>query len=214
MIKLSKTQICKIIQCGGFLGSLLSKIAGSLMKVAVPLVKKYFRSIANNSCCFSNWCRNSKKIHSSRTATVIFSNEKMYDILKILQALEDSNVLLKGITKTTEIETREQNRGFLGKLLGTLEASLLENMLTEKRILRAGYGNKEGKGMLRTGYGSKDLFLKTLIPSHPLTNFRMQKYYQNEPRFNGVYSSDTLPKRIKDWEYVINVDEYADVGTH
>ena len=214
MIKLSKTQICKIIQYGGFLGSLLSKIAGPLMKVAVPLAKKYFRSIGNNSCCFSNWCRNSKKIHSFRTATVIFSNEEMYDILKILQALEDSNVLLKGITKTIENETREQKRGFLGKLLGTLEASLLENMLTEKRILRAGYGNKEGKGMLRTGYESKDLFLKTLIPSHPLTNFRMQKYYQTEPRFNGVYSSDTLPKRIKDWEYVINVDEYADVGTH
>ena len=109
---------------------------------------------------------------------------------------------------------REPKRGYLGKLLGTVGASLLGNMLTEKRILRAGYGNKEGKGMLRTGYGSKDLFLKTLIPPHPLTNFGLQKYYQNEPRFNGFYSSDTLPKRIKNWEHVINVDEYADVGTH
>ena len=68
--------------------------------------------------------------------------------------------------------------------------------------------------MLRTGYGSKDLFLKTLIPPHPLTNFGLQKYYQNEPRFNGFYSSDTLTKRIKNWGHVINVDEYADVGTH
>ena len=48
---------------------------------------------------------------------------------------------------------------------------------------------------------------------HPLTNFEIQKYYQNEPRFNGVYSRDNLPK-IKDGAYVINLDEYSDVGTH
>ena len=53
-IKLSKAQILKIIQSGGFLGSLLSKIAGSLMKIAVLLAKKYFSSIRNNNCCFSN----------------------------------------------------------------------------------------------------------------------------------------------------------------
>ena len=49
---------------------------------------------------------------------------------------------------------------------------------------------------------------------HRLTNFEIQKYYQNEPRFNGVYSRDDLPKKIKDGTYVINLDEYADVGTH
>ena len=49
--------------------------------------------------------------------------------------------------------------------------------------------------------------------SHPLTNFEIQKYYQNEPRFNGVYSRDNLPK-IKDGDYVINLDEYSDIGTH
>ena len=48
---------------------------------------------------------------------------------------------------------------------------------------------------------------------HPLTNFEMQKYYQNEPRFNGVCSRDNLPK-IKDGAYVINLDEYSDIGTH
>ena len=52
------------------------------------------------------------------------------------------------------------------------------------------------------------------MPSHPLTSFEIQKYYQNEPRFNGVYSRDKLPKKIKDGTYVINLDEYADVGTH
>ena len=53
-----------------------------------------------------------------------------------------------------------------------------------------------------------------LMPPHPLTNFEIQKYYQNEPRFNGVYSRDNLPKKIKDGTYIISLDEYADVGTH
>ena len=52
-----------------------------------------------------------------------------------------------------------------------------------------------------------------MIPPHPLTNFEIQKYYKNEPRFNGVYSRDNLPK-IKDGAYVINLDEYSDIGTH
>ena len=51
------------------------------------------------------------------------------------------------------------------------------------------------------------------MPPHPLINFEIQKYYQNEPRFNGVYSRDNLPK-IKDGAYVINLDEYSDIGTH
>ena len=51
-----------------------------------------------------------------------------------------------------------------------------------------------------------------LMPLHCLTNFEIQKYYQNEPRFNGVYSRNNLPKRIKDGAYVINLDEYADLG--
>ena len=49
---------------------------------------------------------------------------------------------------------------------------------------------------------------------HPLTNFEIQKYCQNEPRFNGVFSRNNLPKKVKDGAYVINLDEYADIGTH
>ena len=52
------------------------------------------------------------------------------------------------------------------------------------------------------------------MPSHPLTNIEIQKYYQNEHRFNGVFSRDNLPKKIKDGPYVMYLDEYADVGTH
>ena len=50
--------------------------------------------------------------------------------------------------------------------------------------------------------------------AHPLTNFEIQMYYQNQPRFKGIFSRDNLSKKIKDWAYVINLDEYVDVGTH
>ena len=88
-------------------------------------------------------------------------------------------------------------------LLGTLGTSLLWNLLAGKGIVRAGSGNKKGKGIVRAGYGKR---LEFLMPSHPLTNFEIQKYYQNEPRFNGVFSRDNLPKKIKDGAYVINLD--------
>ena len=52
------------------------------------------------------------------------------------------------------------------------------------------------------------------MPPHPSTNFEIEKYYQNEPKFNGVYSGDNLPNEIKDGVYVINLDDYSDIGTH
>ena len=52
------------------------------------------------------------------------------------------------------------------------------------------------------------------MPAHPLTNFGIQEYYKNEPRFNGVYSRDNLPKTIKNGAYVITLDEYEEVGIH
>ena len=65
----------------------------------------------------------------------------MNGIMKIVQALEDSNILLKGFTRTIKNETEEQKGGFLGMVLYTLGASLLRNMLTRKEMLRAGYGH-------------------------------------------------------------------------
>ena len=56
--------------------------------------------------------------------------------------------------------------------------------------------------------------MRFLMPPHPLTNFEIQKHDKNEPRFNGVFPRNNLPKKIKDGTYVINLDEYADVGTH
>ena len=73
------------------------------------------------------------------------SNEKLNDNMKIVQALEDSNILLKGVTKTIKNETKKQKGGFLIMLLGTLGASLLGNLLTGKGILRAGSRDKKEK---------------------------------------------------------------------
>ena len=56
--------------------------------------------------------------------------------------------------------------------------------------------------------------MEFLIPSHPLTNFEIQKYYKHEPRFTGVFSRNNLPKKIMDGTDVINLDDYADVGKH
>ena len=78
----------------------------------------------------------------------------MNDILKIVKSLEDSGVLLKGVSETIKNEAKEQNGGFLSMLLGTLATSLLGNMLAGKGVIRAGYGSKS-QGTIRPGYGSK-----------------------------------------------------------
>ena len=118
----------------------------------------------------------------------------MNDIMKIVQALENSGVLLKGVTETIKSETKEQKGGFLSMLLGTLGASLLANLSTGKGTVRA------GEGSIRAGERIKKK--KALMPPHPLTNFEIKKYYENEPRFNGVYSRDNLPKTIKNGEHM------------
>ena len=156
-IKLSKAQISKIIQSAGFLGSLLSKLAGPLMKVAVPLKKNTLAPLGITAAASPIDAGIQKKIHGSsrNTTALIIPNKKINIVMDIVHALEDSRILLKGITKTIESETKKQKEALLRMLLGTLGANLLESMLTGKSVLTTGYGNKEGKGILRAGYGSK-----------------------------------------------------------
>ena len=154
-IKLSKAQISKIIQSGGFLGSLLSKLAGPLMKVAIPLAKNVLAPLGITAAASAIDAGIQKKIHGSGTTTLIISNEEMNDIMKIVQALEDSDILLKGVTKAVKNETRGQRGEFWSMLLATLGASLLENILSGKGIVRAGSGNKKGKVIVTTGYGTE-----------------------------------------------------------
>ena len=76
------------------------------------------------------------------TITFIISNDELNDILKIVKSLEDSGLLLKGVSETIQHEAKEQRGGFLSMLLGTLGASLLGNILSGKGVIRAGYGSK------------------------------------------------------------------------
>ena len=123
----------------------------------------------------------------------------MNDIMKIVQALEDSNTLLKGVTKTIKNETKKQKRRFLSMLLGTLGATLLGNLLTGKGIVRAGsgrpsYENKKRERNCKSWYW-KLKSMGFLIPPHPLTNFELEMYYQNEPKFHGVFSRNNSLKK-------------------
>ena len=125
-MKLSRAQISKIIPSGGFLGALMSKLEGPLMKVAVPLTKNILTPLGITAAVFSKAVAViQKKIHGSGTTILIISNKEMNDILKTVEALEDFNILLKEVTKTVQNKTKEQKGGFLGMLLGTLGASLL-----------------------------------------------------------------------------------------
>ena len=152
-LKLSRAQISKIIQSGGFLGSLLSKLAGPLMKIAVPLAENVLAPLGIIAVASATDAGIQKIMHGSGNTTLIISNEEMNDIMKIVQALEDSNILLKGVTKTIKNETKEQKGWFLSLLLNTLGASLLGNILAGKGIVRAGSGNKKRKGIVKAGYG-------------------------------------------------------------
>ena len=148
-IKLSKAQIKKIIQSGGVLGKLLSKLVGPLMKVALPLAKNVLAPLGLTAAMSAIDGGIQKKIHSSEVSLII-EQEDMKDIMKIIKALENSGILLKGVSKTIKKETKGQRGGFLSILLGTLGAILLGNSLTGgKCIMRA------GDGIVRAGSGSK-----------------------------------------------------------
>ena len=125
------------------------------MKIAVPLAKNVLAPLGITAAASALDVGIQKKIRRSGNTTLIISNEDMNNIMKIAQALEDSNVLLKGVTKTIEDETKDQKGGFLSILLGTLGASLLGNLLAGKGIARDGSGNpsKKGKEIVRAGYG-------------------------------------------------------------
>ena len=101
------------------------------MKVAVPLEKNILAPIGITGAPSRIDAGIQKKKHGS---TLIIWNEEMNGIMKIVQALEDSNILLKGLAKTIKNKTKEQKGGFLSMLLGTLGTSLLGHLLSEKEL--------------------------------------------------------------------------------
>ena len=162
-IKLSKTQLSKMIQSGGFLGRLL----GPLLKTGLPRIKYVIKPLAKSvliplgltpAASAADAGIHKKIIGSGNMTTLITSNNEIEDIIKIVKSLEDSGLLLKGVTETVQNEVKEQRGGFLSALLGTLGASLLGDLLTGKGIYRAGKGkgiNRAGEGILRAGFENK-----------------------------------------------------------
>ena len=106
-IKLSKTQLSKMIQSGGLLGNLLGKLAGPLMKVAMPLAKNVLTPLGISAAMSAIDGSIKKKMFGSGTTTLIIPNDEMDDILKIVKSLEDSNILLKGVSETIQHEAKE-----------------------------------------------------------------------------------------------------------
>ena len=157
-IKLSKTQLSKIIQSGGFLGTLL----GPLLRNGQPLMKSAIKPLtkivlvplgltAAASAADAGIHKQNLGSGHNNNATLIISNNEVDYILKIVKSLEDSEALLKGVSELIQNEAKEQIGGFLSMLLGTLGASLLGDMLFGKKgkgIIRA------GEGTIGAGYGS------------------------------------------------------------
>ena len=149
-IKLSRTRLSKMIQSGGFLGRLL----GPLIKTGLPLIKNVIKTLAKSvliplgltAAAAAADAGIHKKILGSghNNTTLIISNDEINDIIKIIKSLEDSGLLLKGVTETVQNEVQEQKGGFLTTLLGTLGESLLGDLLI---------GNIKGKGINRAGKG-------------------------------------------------------------
>ena len=147
-IKLSKTQLSKMIQSGGFLGRLLGPLlrTGLLLmrSVTKPLAKSVLVPLGLTAALSAVDAGIHKKIlGSGHNTTLVISNDEMKELLEIVKYLEKSGLLKKGINKKIKDEAKEQRGGFLSMLLGTLGASVLGDML---------FG-KKGKGVTRAGVG-------------------------------------------------------------
>ena len=149
-IKLSKTQLHKIVQSGGFLGRPLGPLlkTGLLLigNVLKPLAKSVLIPLGLTAAASATDTAIHKRMFGSGFTTLIISNDEMNDIMKIVKSLEESGLLIKGMSELIQHEAKEQKGGFLGMLLATLGASLLRNLLT-------------GEGGIATSQGLENLEL-------------------------------------------------------
>ena len=138
------------MQKGGFL-----RFLAPLLKYGLPSLKSVIKPLVmlglTAAASAKDAAINKKILGSGNDTTLIISNDDMQDLLKTVKSLEDSGLLLDGITETVKNEIKEQKGGFLNMLLGTLGASLSGNMLAGRSVKRA------GEGTIKIGYGSKKL---------------------------------------------------------
>ena len=178
--KLTKTQLSNMIQSRGFLGRLL----GPLLQTGLPLIKNVIKPLAKSvliplgltaaaSAADAGIHKNILGLgnrpssSASHFTTLIITNDEMKDIIKIVKSLEDSGLLLKGVSETVQNEAKEQKGGFLSILLSILGATLLGNILAGRGINRARKGQgrnragegaittRQGRGIVRAGHGNK-----------------------------------------------------------
>ena len=133
LIKLSKTQLHKTGQSGGFLG----RLWGPLLKTGLPWIGNLLMPLAKGILVLLEL---TAAASATDFATLIISNEEMNDVMKIVKSHEESGLLIKGVSEAIKNEAKEQKGGFVSILLGTLGASLLGNLLTGKGTIRAGGG--------------------------------------------------------------------------
>ena len=162
-----------MIQSGEFLGKLL----GPLLKTGLPLIKNVIKPLAKSvliplgltvAASAVDACIRKKILGWGNNTTLIISNNEIEDLIKMVKSVEDSGLLLKGVTETVQNEIKEQKNGFLSMLLGALGASLWGNLLTGKGAIatsqrgvinKKGKGaNRAGEGFVRVGYGNKENF--------------------------------------------------------
>ena len=153
-----------MIQSGGFLG----KSLGPLLKTGLPLIKIVIAPLAKSvliplgltaaaAAAAADAAIHKKILGSGNTTTLIIENKDMEDLIEIVKSLEDSGLLLKGVTESVQNEVKEQKGGFLSMLLGTLGASLLGNLLTGKGVNKKGKGiHRAGEEIVRAGEGNMD----------------------------------------------------------
>ena len=126
-----------MIQSGGYLG----RLPGPLLKTGLPLIKTVIKPLARSvliplglaaaaSAADEGIHKKFLGSGNNNNTALIISNDEMKDIIKIVKSLEDSGLLLKGVTETVQNEVKEQKGGFISMLLGTLGANLLGNILT------------------------------------------------------------------------------------
>ena len=135
-----------------------------LLKSGLPLLKSVVEPLGMlglTAAALAKYAAINKKIlGSGNHTTLIISNDDMQDLLKIVKSLEDSGILLNGITELVKNEVKKQKGGFLSMILGTLGASLFGDLLTKnlsgRDVIRSGEGAiRAGEGTIRAGYGSK-----------------------------------------------------------
>ena len=155
-IKFSKTQLCKMLQFEGFLRRLL----GPLLKTGLSLIGNVLKPRAKTilvplgltAAASATDAAIQKKILKLGTATLVFSNEYLNDIIKIVKSLEDAGLLIKGVSETVENELKENKVEFLGMFAALLGASLSSSILTGKGVIQAGEGTiRAGEGKIRAG---------------------------------------------------------------